>query len=93
MLLRRRKITHTIPERGDQQAHRACRGRRSSRPCAFDRDSYRQRNNIECNWNKLTQWRGIVTCYDKTATNYRGGILLAVLLTWTSNDSGDTPSR
>jgi transposase len=91
VLLRRHKIAYTIPERGDQQANRARRGRRGGRPCAFDRGVYRQRNVVERNWNKLKQWRGIATRYDKTATNYRGGILLAVLLTWTPNDSRDTP--
>ncbi|HSJ46466.1 MAG TPA: transposase, partial [Euzebyales bacterium] len=44
--------------------------------------AYRRRNTVERDWNKLKQWRGIATRYDKTATNYRGGILLAVLLTW-----------
>jgi transposase len=83
MLLRRRKISHTIPERGDQRANRTRRGRQGGRPCAFDRDGYRQRNVVERDWNKLKQWRGIATRYDKTATNYRGGILLAVLFTWT----------
>ncbi|HSJ46898.1 MAG TPA: IS5 family transposase, partial [Euzebyales bacterium] len=82
-LLRRRGIAHTIPERGDQQAHRARRGRRGGRPCGFNGDAYRRRNTVERDWNKLKQWRGIATRYDKTATNYRGGILLAVLLTWT----------
>lgn len=82
-LLRRRGIAHTIPERGDQQANRARRGRRGGRPCGFDGDAYRRRNTVERDWNKLKQWRGIATRYDKTATNYRGGILLAVLLTWT----------
>jgi transposase len=82
-LLRRRKIGHTIPEPADQRANRTRRGRRGGRPCAFDRDSYRHRNTVERDWNKLKQWRGIATRYDKTATNYRGGILLAVLLTWT----------
>ena len=82
-LLRRRGIGHTIPEPADQRAHRARRGRRGGRPCGFDADGYRQRNVVERDWNKLKQWRGIATRYDKTATNYRGGILLAVLLTWT----------
>ena len=82
-LLRRRKIAHTIPERADQQGHRARRGRRGGRACGFDRDAYRRRNTVERDWNKLKQWRGIATRYDKTATNYRGGVLLAVLLTRT----------
>ena len=82
-LLRRRGIAHTIPEPADQQANRVRRGQRGGRPCGFDRDAYRARNTVERDWNKLKQWRGIATRYDKTATNYRGGVLLAVLLTWT----------
>jgi transposase len=86
-LLRRRKIGHTIFERSDQRTNRRRRGRGGGRPCGFDRDTYRARNRarnvVERGWNRLKQWRGITTRYDKTATNYRGGILLAVLLTWT----------
>jgi transposase len=82
-LLRRRGIAHTIPEPADQQAHRVRRGQCGGRPCSFDRDLYRHRNTVERDWNRLKQWRGIATRYDKTATNYRGGILLAVLLSWT----------
>ena len=81
--MRRRGIARTIPEPADQQANRARRGRRGGRPCGFDRDAYRKRNVVERLWSTLKQWRGIATRYDKTATNYRGGILLAVLLTWT----------
>lgn len=91
MMLRRRGIAHTIPERADQQANRVRRGRRGGRPCGFDSDRYRHRNTVERGWSKLKQWRAIATRYDKTATNYRGGILLAVLLTWTKDDSRDTP--
>lgn len=82
-LLRRRGIAHTIPEPADQQANRVRRGRRGGRPCGFDHDVYRRRNTVERDWNRLKQWRGIATRYDKTATNYRGGIVLAALLTWT----------
>lgn len=82
-LLRGRGIAHTIPEPADQRANRDRRGRRGGRPCGFDADIYRQRNTVERGWNRLKQWRGIATRYDKTATNYRGGILLAALLTWT----------
>jgi transposase len=90
-MLRRRGIAHTIPERADQRANRRRRGRGGGRPCGFDKAAYRRRNVVECGWNKLKQWRGIATRYDKTATNYNGGILLAALLTWTPRDSGDTP--
>jgi hypothetical protein len=38
--LRRRKVAATIPERRDQQANRARRGRAASRPPAFDKSAY-----------------------------------------------------
>lgn len=81
-LLRRRGIAHTIPERDDQLANRRRRGSAGGRPCGFDRDVYRARNAIERTFNKLKQWRGIATRYDKTATNYRGAIHLCSLLIW-----------
>jgi transposase len=77
-------------ERGDQQANRTRRGRRGGRPCSFDRDSYRRRITIERNWNKLKQWRGIATRYDKTATNSRGGSSLPSCSPGPQSDSRDT---
>jgi transposase len=55
----------TIPERTDQQAGRRRRGHRGGRPPAFDPNSYRRRNVVERCINRLTQWRGIATRYDK----------------------------
>lgn len=78
--LRRRGIAVTIPERDDQLARRRERGR--GRPYAFDPEIYRDRNVVERCINRLKQWRGIATRYDKTARNYRGGILLASLVLW-----------
>ena len=75
-LLRRRGIPHTIPERRDQRARR--RGRRP----AFDRERYRGRNVVERGANRLKQWRGIATRYDKRAANYRAGVVLGSLLWW-----------
>ncbi|MFI8308527.1 hypothetical protein ACIF80_35045 [Streptomyces sp. NPDC085927] len=42
--LRRRGITHMIPEKSDQQRHRH---RHGSRPPRFDRQTYRRRNTVE----------------------------------------------
>ncbi len=42
--LRRRGIRAVIPERVDQRANRIRRGRAGSRPPAFDREAYKQRN-------------------------------------------------
>ncbi|MQY32545.1 hypothetical protein SRB17_04970 [Streptomyces sp. RB17] len=56
--LRRRGISHTIPERADQVRNRLNRGSRGGRPPAFDRDAYKRRNVVERCFNKLKQRRG-----------------------------------
>jgi transposase len=82
-LLRARGIGHTIAEPADQAAHRQRRGSAGGRPVGFNKQRYARRNAIERCFAKLKQWRGLATRYDKTATNYRGGLLLATLLMWT----------
>lgn len=78
-LLRRRGIPHTIPERKDQRERR--RGRPGRRP-AFDREAYRRRNVVERCVNRLKQWRGIATRYEKRAVNYRAMVVIASLMMW-----------
>ncbi|MFG2836502.1 IS5 family transposase [Streptomyces zaomyceticus] len=80
--LRRRGIPHTIPERADQVRNRARRGSLGGRPPAFDREIYKHRNVVERCFNRLKQWRGIATRYDKTAESYKAAITLASLLMW-----------
>ncbi|MGW2865300.1 IS5 family transposase [Streptomyces sp. NPDC001205] len=80
--LRRRGIGHTIPERADQVRNRARRGRRGGRPPRFDKGLYTQRNIVERCFNRLKQWRGIATRYDKTAESYQAAVTLASLLMW-----------
>jgi transposase len=81
--LRRRRIRTVIPERCDQQAHRATRGSRGGPPPAFDAETYKGRNVVERAFGRLKQWRGIATRYDKHARNYRAGIVLgAIVLFW-----------
>ncbi|WP_245766146.1 IS5 family transposase [Streptomyces griseoaurantiacus] len=80
--LRRRGIPHTIPERADQIANRARRGSRGGRPPAFDREAYKHRNVVERCFNRLKQWRGIATRYDKSAQSYEAAVTLASLLMW-----------
>ena len=78
-LLRRRGISHTIPERKDQKEHRAARpGRRPS----FDREVYRRRNVVERCVGRLKQWRSVATRYEKRAVNYRAMVVIASLLLW-----------
>jgi transposase len=78
--LRRRGIAHTIPERADQVRNRLRRGSRGGRPPAFDQQLYRRRNVVERCFNRLKQWRGIATRYDKTAESYQAAVTLASLL-------------
>lgn len=78
-LLRRRGISHTIPERKDQKERRS--GRPGRRP-GFDRDAYRRRNVVERCVNRLKQWRGIATRYEKRAANYRAMVVIASLMMW-----------
>ncbi|SOE60443.1 Transposase [Streptomyces sp. OV198] len=80
--LRRRGISHTIPERADQVRNRHRRGSRGGRPPVFDRQLYKRRNVVERCFNRLKQWRGIATRYDKTAESYQAAVTLASLLMW-----------
>ena len=82
LLLRRRGIRHTIPERRDQREHRAGR---PGAPPGFDFDIYRKRNVVERSVNQFKQWRGIATRYQKRAVNYRAMVVIAALMIWLSS--------
>ena len=81
-LLRSRGIVTVIPEPRDQQANRKRRGRKGGRPVGYDAEAYKGRNVVERSFNALKQWRGLATRYDKLAAVYRGGAVLAAILTW-----------
>lgn len=81
-LLRRRGIQSVIPEPADQQGHRQRRGSRGGRPPGFDPVAYRGRNVVERCFNRLKNWRGLATRYDKHALVFRGGLVLASILLW-----------
>ena len=72
LLLRRRGIRHTIPER-------------PGKPPGFDLDIYRKRNVAERCVNRFKQWRGIATRYEKRAVNYRAMVVIAALMIWLSS--------
>jgi transposase len=80
--LRRRGIRAVIPEPADQRANRTRRGRAGGRPPAFDKAAYQQRNTVERCINKLKQWRGLATRYDKTATIYLAALHIAGIFIW-----------
>ena len=62
--LRRRGISHTIPEKSDSQAARRRKGSRGGRPPGFDAERYKKRNTVERAINKLKQFRAVATRYD-----------------------------
>jgi putative transposase len=78
--LRERRIPCTIPERSDQIQRRKDNGSAGGRPPAFDPVIYKDRNTVERGYNRLKQWRGIATRYDKYALTYGGGVLLAAIV-------------
>ncbi len=80
LYLRRRGIPHTIPERADQILNRLNRGTRGGRPSGFDRRVYRHRNVVERCFNRLKQWRGLATRYDKTRESYQATVTIASIL-------------
>ena len=82
--LRRRGIQAVIPQPADQVAHRIRRGSHGGRPPAFDRETYKRRNTVERCINKLKQWRGLATRYDKTATIYLAGLHIAAIFIWSA---------
>ena len=83
-LLQARGVTVVIPEKSDAIARRKAKGRAGGRPLDFDAEDYKNRNVVERAFNKLKNWRGIATRYDKHAIVYRGGLVLASIVLWLS---------
>ncbi|MFD6656130.1 IS5 family transposase [Streptomyces parvus] len=82
--LRRRGIRTVIPQPADQAANRQRLGDRGGRPSGFDREAYKQRNTVERCINKLKQWRGLATRYDKTASIYLAAFHIAGIFIWST---------
>ena len=81
-LLRDRGIKTVIPEKTDQAANRKRRGSAGGRPVTHDTADYKNRNVVERFFNRMKHWRAIASRYDKHATVYRGGIILAAIVDW-----------
>ncbi|MGW7594286.1 IS5 family transposase [Streptomyces rubiginosohelvolus] len=80
--LRRRHITHTIPEPRDQRANRRRRGSKGGRPTSFDKALYKRRNEVERTINRLKNFRALATRYDKRAYVFHGTVTLAAIRLW-----------
>ena len=81
-LLASRGIKATIAQPADQAANRKRRGPTGGRPPAFDPEIYKRRNVVERGFNRIKDWRGLATRYDKLAITYRGGVVLRAIILW-----------
>lgn len=69
--LRRRGIRVTIPRKKNEH-----------RTGPFDRERYRQRNQVERLINRLKQFRRVATRYDKQATSFAAMLTIAMIFLW-----------
>jgi transposase len=80
--LRKRHIKAVIPEKKDQAANRRKKGSRGGRPVGHDADLYKDRDTVERCVNKIKEWRGLDTRYDKTPGSYLAGLHLRGAILW-----------
>lgn len=80
--LRRRGISHTIPEKSGSQAARRRKGSRGGRPPGFDAERCKKRNTVERAISKLKQFRAVATRYDKRCYIYLGTTTAAAPVIW-----------
>ncbi|MEU5496196.1 IS5 family transposase [Streptomyces griseofuscus] len=80
--LRSRGIKAVIPEKADQAAHRKKKGNKGGRPVSHDTALYRDRNTVERAINKIKEWRGLATRYDKSPDSYLAGLHLRGAIIW-----------
>ncbi|GAA1366958.1 transposase [Streptomyces beijiangensis] len=73
-----------IPVPADQKGHRPRRGSRGGRSPTADREAYKQRSRVERCINRLKQWRGVATRYEKTAVIYLAGLYVAAIFLWSA---------
>jgi transposase len=81
-LLRSRGITAVIPEPADQVANRKRKGAAGGRPVTLDLEDYKGRNVVERFFNRMKNWRGLASRYDKLAVVFRGSVILAAIVDW-----------
>ncbi len=87
--LRSRGIKTVIPDKVDHVRARKRKGSAGGRPPGFDAEAYKGRNVVERAFNKVKQWRGLATRYDKLAVVYRAAAVLSTIVAWLA-PLGDT---
>jgi hypothetical protein len=64
------------------------RARRPGGPLAFNRERYHRRNAAEHCFNRLEQWRGVATRFEKRPDNYHTMLTIASLMLWLARSTG-----
>ena len=80
--IQRRGIRCVCPERKDAKRNRLRKGRRGGAPPRFDAQAYKRRNIVERTINRLKDFRGVATRYDKRGQNFLAGVILATIMLW-----------
>jgi len=80
--LRERKIKGVIPQKADQAANRKKKGSRGGRSVTHDTELYKDRNTVERCINRIKDWRGLATRYDKTPESYEAALHLRGSMIW-----------
>ncbi|UOZ11906.1 IS5 family transposase [Amycolatopsis sp. WQ 127309] len=78
--MRDRQVTFASSERDDQIARRIATGSRGGRPPVFDAEVYKQRNVVERCFNRLKQFRDLVTRYAKRAAYHQAELTIAAIV-------------
>ena len=60
----------------------ARRATQPGRPLAFGKTIYARRTVVERCINRLKQWRGLATRYEKRSVNYRALVVIASIVIW-----------
>ena len=71
-----------MSEKSDQRANRKNKGSVGGRPVTFDPDGYKQRDTVECCFQKVKTWRGVATRYDKSPESFEAGLHLRGSIMW-----------
>ncbi|GAA3168729.1 hypothetical protein GCM10017688_16690 [Streptomyces ramulosus] len=80
--VRKRNIKAVIPEKKDQVAHRKNKGSHGGGPLSYDTDLYKERNTVERLINRLKDWRGIATRFDKMPESCLAGLERRASMIW-----------
>jgi transposase len=71
-----------IPANADQAANRKQKGSRGGRPVTHDAAVYKECDTVERRINKIKDWCGLATRYDKTPAGYLAGLHLRGAFLW-----------